>query len=114
MEFETVELDYFGKSIKSKYPYISDSDIMAITDKAKMFYYAVKFPCEPTASEETRPITAFIDKNWVLLAAEELVERQGFSSATAYRENGMSWSLDGAHISERLISMLKPIVGVIK
>ena len=46
-------------------------------------------------------------------ACDEIVERIGFNSAVGYHENGVSWSFDGAELSDRLISLIKPIVGVV-
>lgn len=99
--------------LKTKYPYMSDEDIDTIVNKAKMFYLAIKFPCEPDVSEETRPITSFVAQNWVLAACDELIEKFGFNSVTGYKENGVSWTFDNAEISDRLIHMITPTIGVI-
>lgn len=105
----------FVEKVKTKYPYLkNDTELAtAIVDKAKMFYYALQYPCNPTASEETHPIDTFVAQNWVLSACDELMERLGFSSAVAYKENGVSWSLDGAQLSDRLCGLIKPIIGVV-
>lgn len=112
MEFE--ELDLFGEKVHKKYPYIDAEDVQDIVDKAKAMYYFYKFPSEPSADETTRPIVRFRDKNWINMACQEYVERLGFSSATAYKENGVSWTFDNAQLSDRLVALLRPIVGVIK
>lgn len=103
----------FNAVIKSKYSYLSEADIEMFVNKAKMFYYAIKYPCEPDVSEDTRPINTFVGQQWILSACDELIERMGFSSATAYKENNVSWTFDGAQISDRLISMIKPTIGVL-
>ncbi len=89
-------------------------DAAAIVNKAKMFYYGLKYPCEPLASEDDKPIVSFRDQQWILAACEEFVETLGFNSAIGYRENGSSWTLDGAQLSNRLVSIIKPTIGVIK
>jgi hypothetical protein len=99
--------------LETKYPYISKEDRLAILNKAKMFYYGAMYPFDSNASEETKPITTFFGKQWILSACDELVERLGFSSALGYKENGVSWNFDNAHISDRLMNLLTPIVGVI-
>lgn len=103
----------FNAQVKNKYPHLTTEDVSAIVDKAKMFYYALKYPALPQASEETHPIDTFVGKNWVLTACDELIERLGFNSAVAYKENGISWSFDNAHLSVGLCSLIKPIVGVV-
>ena len=103
----------FEKQLAIKYPYLSKEDVKAIIDKAKMFYYALKYPCVPNASETDRPIRGFVAEQWVMSACDELIERLGFSSAIGYRENGVTWSFDGAVLSDRLCNLIKPTIGVI-
>ena len=104
----------FIATLTTKYPYLSSEDIKSIVDKATMFYYGAMYPCEPTVSVKTRPIDTFLGQQWVLSACDELIERLGFSSAVAYKENGISWSFDNAQISDRLMNLLKPTIGVLK
>ena len=75
----------FISQVKRKYPYLATEDISSI-----------------------------VDKNWVLAACDEMIERLGFNSATGYRENGVTWTFDGAELSNRLVSLIKPTIGVIK
>jgi hypothetical protein len=103
----------FIATVKSKYG-LTLEDATAIVNRAKMFYYGLKYPCDPLADETTRPIQRFVDQQWVLTACDELVERLGFNSAIGYRENGVNWSFDGAQLSERLVSLIKPVVGVVR
>lgn len=105
MDFETV--------VKASYPYLSDCDVTRIVDKAKMFYYDLAYPADKSIDIETRPIKGFRAEQWVLAACDELVQRLGFSSAVAYKENGVSWTFDNAHLSDRLVSMIMPQAGVI-
>lgn len=105
-------MDFVSK-VKGKYPWLSVEEASSIVCKAKMFYYALKYPCEPLISEEEKPIKGFVAEHWVISACDEIVERIGFNSAVGYHENGVSWSFDGAELSDRLISLIKPIVGVV-
>lgn len=104
----------FIAQVKNKYPYLTTEDASAVVDKAKMFYYGLKYPCEPLSNETERPITTFVGQRWILAACDEMIERMGFSSAVAYKENGVSWNFDNAELSERLIAIIKPTIGVIK
>lgn len=110
---EINEFDYFERTIKRRYSYLSDEDVVRIVNKAKMIYFSARFPSEPQVDEVTRPLTSFKARNWVLACCEELIERLGFNSATGYRENGVSWTFDNAEVSERLLRLVKPIIGVI-
>lgn len=106
----------FIAQIKIKYPHLENDTnlISAIVDKAKMFYYGAMFPCEPFIDETKHPINTFFGKQWILSACDELIDRLGFSSAVAYKENGISWNFDNAHLSNRLMDLIKPTIGVIK
>ena len=103
----------FIATVKNKYG-LTLEDTTAIVNRAKMFYYGLKYPCDPLANESTRPIVGFFAQQWILSACDELVERLGFNSATGYRENGVTWTFDGAELSNRLVSLIKPTIGVIK
>lgn len=105
MDFETV--------VKASYPYMDDCDIRRIVNKAKMFYYALKYPADTSIDIETKPIQGFRAEQWILSACDELIERLGFSSAIAYKENGVSWTFDGVHLSSRLVGLIMPNAGVI-
>lgn len=104
-------MDFVANLVKRYGLRIEDAEI--IVNKAKAIYYGATYPCEPFLTEETRPIVGFFEVNWVLMACDELVERLGFNSATGYKENGVSFTLDGAEVSDRLMGMLKPTVGVL-
>ena len=106
-------MDFIAR-VNGKYPWLSVEEVSSIVDKAKMFYYGLKYPCEPLLSESDRPINGLFPQNWILSACDEIVERLGFNSATGYSENGVNWTFDGAQLSERLVSLIKPTVGVVK
>ena len=105
----------FIVQVQNKYPHLKNDTplVSAIVDKAKMFYYALQYPCDPNASEMTRPISTFVGQRWILSACDELIERLGFNSAVAYKENGVQWSFDNAQLSDRLCNLIKPVIGVI-
>lgn len=103
----------FIAQVQTKYPYLTVEDITEIVEKAKMFYFGLQYPCEPMASETTHPIDTFMAQRWVLSACDELIERLGFSSVVAYKENGVSWSFDNAQLSDKLCNLIKPIIGVV-
>ena len=103
----------FVQVIKTKYPHLDESTAITIVDKAKMFYYLHKYPTLPNITEEEYPIKSFVDKQWILSACEDIIGRLGFNNAIGYKENGISWTFDGAEISDRLLEELTPISGVL-
>lgn len=106
MDFETV--------VKASYPHIDDCDVRRIVNKAKMFYYDLSYPVDKSIDVDTSPIKGFRAEQWVLSACDEIVERLGFSSVVAYKENGVSWTFDNVHLSKMLISLITPQAGVIE
>jgi hypothetical protein len=54
-----------------------------------------------------------MDKHNVFMICEEIAQRNGFNSATGYKENGISYNFDGAWLSDRVVNSIKPIIGVI-
>lgn len=103
----------FVTTIKTKYPHLDKTDVEQIVDKATMFYYALRYPCDLNVSKETKPINSFMAERWILSACDEIIERLGFNSATAYHENGLSWTFDGAELSDRLCNLIKPIAQIV-
>ncbi len=105
-------MDYVAR-ITTKYPWLSEEDAEEIIAKAKMFYYGIVYKSDMSFYDEDDIETP--RKNaWLLACCDEIVERAGCSSATAYRENGLQINFDHSQISLGLINMLSPVVGVIK
>ena len=99
--------------VRNKYSWLSMDEAIELVDTAIGIFYNLRYPCEPTASPETRPIDTFMDKRNVLWICEEIAQRNGFNSAIGYRENGITFEFDGAWVSDRLVNSIKPIIGVI-
>ena len=106
-------MDNLVGKIKLKYQWLSYSEAQDLVEKAISIFYALRYPCEPTASPETRPIDTFMDKQNVLWICDEIAQRNGFNSATGYRENGISLEFDGAWVSDRIVNTIIPVIGVI-
>lgn len=107
----TIEPTELSTYMARKYPYMSEDDRTDVINRAKMFYYSLRFPCLPDIDETSYPITG---QNiiWCEMACDEIVERLGIGSATSYQENSISISYGSAQLSERLVSMLVPEAGV--
>jgi hypothetical protein len=101
------------QKVKNKYPYLTSDEVTELVDNATGWFYALRYPCDLTASKETRPITTFMDEWCVNRLCDEIAERNGFNSALGYRENGVSFTFDGAWISESLKKAIVPIAGVV-
>ena len=105
-------MDYVTR-IRTKYPWVSEEDANEIIAKAKMFYYGIVYKSNLSHYDED-DIDTPRKTAWLNACCDEIVERSGCSSSTAYRENGLQINFDHSQISLGLISMLPSVVGVIK
>lgn len=105
-------MDYVTR-LKSKYPWLSDDDADEVVSKAKLFYYSIVYKSNISFYDEDDVDTPR-KIAWVMSCCDEIVERAGCSSATAYRENGLQINFDNSQISLGLINMLPSVIGVLK
>lgn len=99
--------------VSIKYPWLSIEEVSELVENGIGWFYACRYPCEPTASLENRPIDTFMDVWAVERLCDEIAQRNGFNTALGYRENGIQFTFDAAWISESLRKAIVPIVGVI-
>lgn len=103
----------FVARVRAKYNWLSFADATSVVDKAKLFYYSLRYPCDLSVDEENCPLVGFRVQQWILAACDEIVERLGFNSAVGYRENGVNWTFDNAELSKALMDMVTPVATVI-
>lgn len=96
-----------------KYPWLSHEEVNGLIENGIGWYYSLRYPCEPSANPENRPLDTFMDIWAVERLCDEIALRNGFNTALGYRENGISFTFDSAWISEALRKAIVPIVGVI-
>ena len=99
--------------VKDKYSWLSQDEATELVENAVGWFYALRYPCEPTANDVTRPIDTFMDEWSVRRICDEIAQRNGFNTALGYRENGIQFTFDGAWISESLRKSIVPTIGVI-
>lgn len=105
-------MDIMGK-VKTKYPWLSTQEATELVENAMGWFYSLRYPCEPNADPENRPIDSFMDKWAVERICDEIAQRNGFNTSLGYRENGIQFTFDSAWISDTLKSAIIPIAGVI-
>lgn len=99
--------------VKKKYPWLSEEEATELVDNATGWFYILRYPCEPMANQDNRPIDTFVDEWAVKRLCDEIAQRNGFNTALGYRENGIQFTFDSSWISEGLRKAIVPIVGVI-
>ena len=95
--------------ITTKYPYLSSSEVEFLLNKAKSICIEQLYPSDLSVNYLNFDWNNPRFDNWLLDCVDELIERKGISSVTAYKENGMSWTFDRAGVSQALLDRLKPI-----
>jgi hypothetical protein len=106
-------MDNLIAKVRTKYSWLSLEEAVELVENGIGWFYSLRYPCEPNASQENRPIKNFMD-NWaVLRLCDEIAQRNGFNTALGYRENGISFTFDSSWISEGLRRAIVPIIGVI-
>ena len=106
-------MDNILAKVRTKYSWLSLEEVRELVNNGIGWYYSLRYPCEPTASPETRPIDTFMDFWAVERLCDEIAQRNGFNTSLGYRENGISFTFDSAWISEALRKSIVPIVGVV-
>lgn len=106
-------MDNILAKVRTKYSWLSLEEARELVDNGIGWYYSLRYPCEPTASLENRPIDSFMDTWAVERICDEIAQRNGFNTALGYRENGISFTFDSAWISEALRRAIVPIARVL-
>jgi hypothetical protein len=106
-------MDKIVAKIRIKYSWLSQEEATELVNNGIGWFYSLRYPCEPTASLETRPIDTFMDYWAVERLCDEIAQRNGFNTSLGYRENSVQFTFDSAWISEALRKAIVPIVGVV-
>lgn len=106
-------MDKVTEKVRMKYSWLSYEEAVELAENGLGWYYSLRYPCEPTASQETRPIDSFMDRWAIERLCDEIAQRNGFNTALGYRENGISFTFDSAWISDGLRKAIVPVIGVV-
>ncbi len=105
-------MDYVG-AVKSKYSYLSDDEAQLYINRAKSILVEQLYPADISVSYDTYVVPPRFDM-WILDCVDELIERAGISSLTAYRENGVSYSWEKSGVSNGLLQRIQRKAGTVK
>ena len=105
-------MDYVS-AVKSKYSYLSDDEAELYINRAKSILVEQLYPADTTVSYDTYVVPPRFDM-WILDCVDELIKRDGFSSLTAYRENGVSYNWGKSGISNGLLERVPRNAGTVK
>ena len=106
-------MDKIIEKLRIKYSWLNQDEAVELAENAIGWFYALRYPCEPMANKENRPIETFMDSWAIERICDEIAQRNGFNTALGYRENGIQFTFDSAWISESLRKSITPTIGVI-
>ena len=96
-------------AVKNKYEYLSDDEVEMLINKAKSIAIEQLYPADLSVNYLNFDWTNPRFEMWILDCVDEILEREGMSSVTAYRENGISWTFGRAGVSQALLDRLPRI-----
>lgn len=99
-------------SFVKKYDYFEYDEVLDIYSQALYTYIDLAYPFDRNMFDVPEDNPRIYQ--WIYDCMNEIVERNGTSSLTAYSENGMSWTWDSSGISEGLKKRIVPKCGVPK
>ena len=105
-------MDYVS-AVKSKYSYLSDDEAQLYINRAKSILVEQLYPADISVSYDTYVVPPRFDM-WILDCVDELIERAGISSVTAYRENAVSYNWGKSGISDGLLQRIQRNAGTVK
>jgi len=105
-------MDYVSK-VKAKYTYLTNDEAEMFVNKAKSILVEQLYPADISVSYATYNVPTRFDM-WILDCVDELIERNGVSSLTAYKENGVSFTWGKTGISYGLLQRIQRIAGAVK
>ena len=94
-----------------RYPYLSWEDVEWFYQTALDYYLSLAFPLKHDIAEI--PASRIGDLRYIRSIMQDVIERQGLTSVTAYSENGMSYTFDGAMFNDKYASLIVPCGKVI-
>lgn len=90
---------------KRKFNYFTTEEVNDIHDQATYDYLLLKYPY---LHLQSIPKNDYYGVRWVEMRMIEIVELDGVSSFTAYKENGLSYNIGKTIITDGLRSLIKP------
>ena len=106
------KIEQMKLGFRVKYNYLSEDEVEEIFEKALMIYLQLQYPLHQTVT--TIPVNNPRGLAWVRACMQEILERDGASSATGYSENGLRVEYDSSMVSKTLIELLTPYGKIVR
>lgn len=96
---------------KTKYNYMSDSDIELLYDIACDIYVNTRYPFADIYEVPQKDLLKH--PTWFLRCIQEIIDKEGISNVIGYSENGVSVTFDKTGLSQSLLDEIVGEAGVI-
>lgn len=104
-------MDYKNYFIK-KYPHLRHLDLDTLEGSAKEILCHLLFKSTKRISKEDKEYAYEEHKFWILRCMQEMIERNGMTSAISYSENGISIRFGSEQLSSELINEIVPFANI--
>ena len=94
--------------IQTKYGFLQDEEINICYDKAIKDFLLGKYPSDNNRPKPENITMDFFTTQWLYDRMEDILERAGGTSVTAYKENGINFNYGGSYIDPTLLAQLMP------
>lgn len=96
---------------KNKYKYLKEDDLSIMYDSCYEIFLKTKYPSNYSIKEIPSNV---LERNatWCLRAMQEMIERNGMTSAINYQENGITINFGRSGLSQSLIDEITPCANV--
>lgn len=99
--------------VRKKYDYFTYAEAEHFVNRAKSILVEQLYPADWSVSYDTYIVPPRAEM-WILDCVDELVERDGVSSLTGYKENGVSYTWGKSGVSAGLLERVGRNVGTVQ
>lgn len=105
---QSEEIQKVKDRIKSKYPYLKDSELDTAFDIALADYIRYSYPFDSNRPAFDKIVYDFYMLQWIYERMVDLLSRAGGTNVVAYSENGLKWQYASSDIDPSLIAKIVP------
>lgn len=102
----TMEVLQLKKNFRKRYNYLSFEEVNDIYQDALDYYLSLAYPLNHSITEI--PEERLGDLRYIRILMRNILERAGCTSAVAYSENGLSYTLDGTLFDDKIAKLIIP------
>ena len=112
MNCQNQQAEQVKSQIRQKYDYLSFEEINTCYNLALSDLVRLTYPSSNNRPKIEDFAVDFYASQWIYARMLDIIAREGASNVTAYRENGISFTLAGSYIDPSLVAQIMPKASV--